>query len=191
MQCKHKTSFALALLTAASLVLNRPAAATTFTYTTLNAPGAPNNTRAFGVNDAGQVAGYYVDNTGYHGFLETGGTYTTLDVPGAKYGTYAFGVNNAGQVAGPYQDSTGNHGFLETNGAYTTLNDPSATNGTFASGVNDAGQVAGYYQDSTGYHGFLATPNAAPEPSQFVGLSFVAFGALGLILKARKRRNAV
>ena len=32
---------------------------------------------------------------------------------------------------------------------------------------------------------------AAPEPSQWAGLGFTAFGALGLILKARKKKSAV
>jgi len=33
-----------------------------------------------------------------------------------------------------------------------------------------------------------SAPSAAPEPSQWAGLGFTAFGALGLILKARKRK---
>jgi hypothetical protein len=33
--------------------------------------------------------------------------------------------------------------------------------------------------------------SAAPEPSQWAGLGFTAFGALGLILKARKKKSAV
>lgn len=33
-----------------------------------------------------------------------------------------------------------------------------------------------------------SAPSAAPEPSQWAGLGFTAFGALGLLLKARKRK---
>ena len=82
-------------------------------YTTLNVPGAI-LTDAYGINDAGQVVGLYIDNAGIaHGFVDTGGIYTTLDVPGASL-TEAYGINDAGQVVGLYQDASGPHGFLAT-----------------------------------------------------------------------------
>ena len=45
------------------------------TYTTLDHPLAAGvlGTVATGINNAGQVVGYYVDNTGYRGFLYNGG----------------------------------------------------------------------------------------------------------------------
>lgn len=41
-----------------------------------------------------------------------------------------------------------------------------------------------------GYNSSSSNPSAAPEPSQFAGLGFTAFGALGLILRARRRKAA-
>ena len=39
-------------------------------FTALNFPGA-NNTIAMGINNVGQIVGYYDDSTGTHGFLAT------------------------------------------------------------------------------------------------------------------------
>ena len=114
------------------------------TYITLKAPGAT-ATYAQGINNLGQVVGYYTDATGVHGFVKSGGGYLTLNAPGAS-ATYAQGINDAGQVVGYYSDATGDHGFVESGGLYTTLNDPLNDPGpvsTYAFGINNAGQVAG------------------------------------------------
>lgn len=52
----------------------------------------------------------------------------------------------------------------------------------------------GMYSKQSNYAAFSLTdvsgsaPSAAPEPSQLAGLGFAAFGILGLLLKARKRK---
>jgi len=85
------------------------------TYTTLNDPVNPHDTLAYGINDAGQVVGYYFDGNNHeHGFLYSGGIYITLDDPLATNGTNALGINNAGQIVGQYQIGTVTHGFLLT-----------------------------------------------------------------------------
>jgi probable HAF family extracellular repeat protein len=62
---------------------------TTYRYTTLNNPLAANGgaaLRALGINDSGQIVGWYQDTSiraTAHGFLYSGGTYTTLDPPSA------------------------------------------------------------------------------------------------------------
>jgi probable HAF family extracellular repeat protein len=49
---------------------------------------------AFGINDAGQIVGFYYDtNVVYHGFLLSGGAYTTFNDPLAIRGTAAYGIN--------------------------------------------------------------------------------------------------
>jgi probable HAF family extracellular repeat protein len=52
------------------------------TFNTFNDPAAlPGTTYAYGVNDTGQIVGWYYDgsgNGGNHGFLLSGGTYTSL-----------------------------------------------------------------------------------------------------------------
>jgi probable HAF family extracellular repeat protein len=74
-------------------------------------------TDAYGINNAGQIVGYYYNSTGTeHGYVYTGGSFTTIDVPGAT-GTGAHGINKAGQISGFY--IVGNplpaaHGFVAT-----------------------------------------------------------------------------
>jgi probable HAF family extracellular repeat protein len=50
-----------------------------YTYTTLDDPSATNGTQAVGINDAGQIVGWYDNASGSNGFLYSGGTYPTLD----------------------------------------------------------------------------------------------------------------
>src|SRR5262249_39501983 len=66
----------------------------------------PHSTSASGINNAGQIVGFFSDARGTHGFLRSsGGVFTTLDDPLATDGTEAFGINNAGQIVEKYQDA--------------------------------------------------------------------------------------
>ena len=58
-------------------------------FTTLDDPLATFGTRAFGINDMGQIVGTYNDDSGIHGFLLSGGTYFNFDDPSAADGTRA------------------------------------------------------------------------------------------------------
>ena len=60
-----------------------------YTYTTLDDPNVANSTRAFGINDMGQIVGTYNDDSGIHGFLLSGGTYFNFNDPSATDGTRA------------------------------------------------------------------------------------------------------
>jgi probable HAF family extracellular repeat protein len=58
-------------------------------------------TEAFGINNRGQIVGYYDDTSGRpHGFLLDRGTYTTLDAPG-QANTAAVDINNHRDVLIP------------------------------------------------------------------------------------------
>jgi probable HAF family extracellular repeat protein len=79
------------------------------TFNTFDDPSAlTGTTYAYGINDTGQIVGWYYDgsgNGGNHGFLLSGGTYTTLDYPGAisphgTSATWAYGINDLGQIVG-------------------------------------------------------------------------------------------
>src|SRR5919204_3508802 len=119
-------------------------------YVRLRDPFAAGNlgTNAKGVNDSGQVVGYYYDAGNHsHGFLYSGGTfgtYTTIDV-GAR-GTFINGINDAGQMVGTYQDSNGHfHGFV---GSFQP--NPAPGGGTTAAlilrGANSSAAIAGQYE---------------------------------------------
>jgi probable HAF family extracellular repeat protein len=112
----------------------------------------PLGTFAKGINNAGQVVGYYNASGGaIHGFLYSGGSYTTLDDPLGAGGTYATGINNAGQIVGYFKDVNGGiHGFLYSGGAYTTIDDPLASGGTYVYDINDAGRIVGITSTAVG-----------------------------------------
>jgi probable HAF family extracellular repeat protein len=121
-------------------------------------------TYPFGLNNRGQIVGWFYDATQHtHGFLKDGTTFTTIDVPGAL-STIAYGINTAGQIVGSFQDATGFHGFLKDGATFTTIDGPGATDVpgaafTEARGINTAGRIVGFFEDATGgFHGFLATP---------------------------------
>lgn len=90
------------------------------TFTQLDYPGAV-RTFPLGLNDAGQVAGYYVNTAGYpHGFSYFDGNFTPIDFPGST-DTIARGINSRGEIVGLYdatQEIT--HGFIFQNGQYLT-----------------------------------------------------------------------
>ena len=83
-------------------------------FTTIADPLGANGTFAQGINDAGEVVGYYVDaNNQKHGFIDNGGVFTTVDDALGVHGTVLNGINNAGAVVGYYVDANNvTHGFV-------------------------------------------------------------------------------
>lgn len=177
-------------------------------YTTIDVPGAV-DTFAQGINNDGDVVGYYEDASGVHGFIETGGVFTTLDVPGANIGaslgTFAEGINDEGEVVGYFDDSLGQtHGFIESGGLYTTFDAPLSNAGTTkAFGINDAGDIVGLddfteselingmvVAGSTITNGFYATPlqvEATPAPPSWT-MMLAGLAGLGLAAWRTSRR---
>ena len=119
---------------------------------------------ATGIDNAGQVIGYYSSNFVDHYFLYNGGIYTTINVPSGT-DTNINGINNAGEIFGTYFDSNDHTlGFLYSGGTYTTI-DPFSSGTVGLTGINNAGQVVGYYYDNHGIeHGFVATPQSSSPP---------------------------
>ena len=91
------------------------------TYTPFDYPGATAETFPAGINDNGDISGFYCvteecvgDLSGAQGFLLSGGTFTEITIPGEFY-TVAFEINNNGVIVGYYQDAAGVIGsFLAT-----------------------------------------------------------------------------
>jgi probable HAF family extracellular repeat protein len=81
-------------------------------FTPINFPRAASTT-AFGINDTGEIAGYYTDAAGNtHGFVYAGGAFSTVDVAGTR-GTQLTRIKNGGGVTGVYTDAlTGQHGLI-------------------------------------------------------------------------------
>ncbi len=155
-------ALAVTLLACVLGITSPTRSANSFSFTTVDVPGAPPGaTGALGINGGGQIVGDFFDAAGKrtNGFLRAAtGTFTTIHVPGAIT-TSAHGINDAGQIVGYFSDAfVKYHGFLRTaTGAFTTVDVPGASI-TNAQGINDAGQIAGYfYAAPHERHGFVTT----------------------------------
>lgn len=148
---------------------------------TSNPPGsfALKGTTVDGLNNAGQVIGYYnAASTGVtHGFLrERHGKIVLIDDPDAGTyintslatlaGTTPYGISNAGVIAGVYVDANGTgNGFLEgRSGTFDNFHAPGANTNyqleTQAFAINRKEAVAGVYSDVNNLaHGFVREPD--------------------------------
>lgn len=156
-----------------------------YSFQTIDVQGAT-ATQALGINDLGQVVGFYSANNTHHGFLwDSNQGFSTIDVPGQNL-TEAFDINNSGQIVGV----VGSASFILSNLSFSLFNggdatginesgqvvgfvfgttgflrdgesvSPIAVTGalqTRAYGINDSGQIVGSYHDSLGEHGFVKT----------------------------------
>ena len=125
-----------------------------YTFVNIDYPGE--FSEPLGVNDHGDVVGFWQDHsTGQvHGYYYDGTTYTTLDYPGAA-GTEAVGINNDGVISGLYYTSGSiPYAFIYKNGTFTQLSYPHTPYGTDGQGINNNNEVVGYwgYYDSFVYN---------------------------------------
>jgi hypothetical protein len=137
----------------------------TFTFSDVHANKTATETDTFSVNNAGMIAGDYVDAKGIqHGMILAGKKLTTANhqncsnTGGFSAGAIAFyGINGGGEAAGWCTSTkTGlSAGFVYSAGKFTTINFPKSS-GTQAIGINDSGDVVGLYVDSAGVqHGYV------------------------------------
>jgi probable HAF family extracellular repeat protein len=143
--------FAVTLMTVSALA--QPPL--TITFKDAKAPGAT-ETDTYAVNNAGVIAGDYIDKAGVqHGMILNKSKLTKFDGPSGSTLIAAYGINTAGAVVGWYNDSNGvNTAFMYAKGKFTPVAYPKAAS-TQANGINDAGWIVGSYIDSAGVeHGF-------------------------------------
>src|SRR5262249_27243439 len=100
-------------------------------YTTIDDPAGVFGGGASGLNDRGQVSGFYLDANGAsHGYVLSGGQHTTIDDPAGVLVNQANSINTVGQVVGAYADANGViHGYLATPAHGDSANAPSTVGG--------------------------------------------------------------
>ncbi len=82
------------------------------TFSSIDYPAAE-GTYPGGINDAGAIAGTFLDKVGFHGFTYIDGVFTQVDVGGGAVNTSLTRITNTKNVVGSYQDSLGeNHGII-------------------------------------------------------------------------------
>jgi hypothetical protein len=128
-------------------------------YSTFNLGGAV-STFATGINDNGDVCGYFVMASQKNvGFVHGNGILAKFEVPGSSF-TQLFGINNAGVAVGVYMKGGVTHGlyYVPGTGAWLTVDDPEGTGGTFLNGINNKGEIVGFFVDAAGnVHGMIIT----------------------------------
>ena len=151
---RHAITIAtIALLTAASLLITIPVAASGDKIISFDPPGGT-ETQPAAINASGTVVGRYQDSNGdgiQPGFIrDTSGNFTALHAPvSGTTQTVAVWLNDAGQITGWYGNGIGVHGFLRDAGGNYTSNDPPGSDRTMTQSNNNAGQISGVYTTST------------------------------------------
>jgi hypothetical protein len=110
----------------------------------VGATGAPAGTYPTGINNRGEIVGYYSDKTGgQHGFLRSvEGKYTVIDDPNANtspISTAVYAISDTGVIVGGFTDTddVAFHGFLrEPDGSFITVDKPGAEGGSTCYGIN-------------------------------------------------------
>jgi uncharacterized protein (TIGR03437 family) len=100
-------------------------------------------TQLLGINNSGQIAGYY-DEKANKGFtLSLPSTFTTENYPTSAQ-TQVIAVNSAGDTVGFYVDAKeATHGFSRIKGTFATVDAPNTAFNQIL-GMNNAGEMAGY-----------------------------------------------
>jgi uncharacterized membrane protein len=110
-------------------------------FTPIDFPGRA-GTKVSGINDHGEMVGYYDTEERRRGFLLRKGRFTTIDPPGSLF-TLPSGIDNRGRVGGGFLDPNGinGRGFLWKKGRYTTIIAPGVRTDSIALDINDRGQI--------------------------------------------------
>lgn len=141
-----------------------------YSFQTLNDPADTTFNQLLGINENGEIAGYFGSGMAGHpnkGYTlpndGQGGNYHNENFPGSQQ-TQITGLNNDGVTVGFWADKKGdNFGFYATGGHHFHNADYPAHNVASPSvdqllGVNDHGLAVGFYNDSKGNaHGYSYT----------------------------------
>jgi hypothetical protein len=148
-----------------------------------NTAGYP-STSARGINNLGDIAGFYTNDTGTISFgylLRSGGRFQPVMDNVAPGGVQALGLNDQRTVVGDFTDVNSDmHGFSWTDPYHYKQLDPPGSISTIARGTNNNGQIVGWYKTlAPGKHAFLLQADGVTyvNPVDFPsGINTVAAG---------------
>ena len=135
--------------------------------------GNGQGTRAYAINPAGDIVGFFTDNSAQcHGFVRAkNGTFTQIDAPDAGTGPFPqgtfpseftpMGLNSGGLITGFYVDANSvQHGFVRDHDGMITEFDPPGSVLTNPNAIDETGEIAGFYFDANSVgHAFLRAPD--------------------------------
>ncbi|HJP80683.1 MAG TPA: CHRD domain-containing protein [Pseudonocardiaceae bacterium] len=138
-----------------------------YTFRTVDDPQDPTFNQLLGINDQGQIAGYFGSGAAGHpnkGYLVRDGKFAGENVPGSVQ-TQVTGIDNLGATVGFSSRANNanqvndNTGFVLRGGAFHPVSFPAKDNANppvnQLLGINDDGIAAGFYTDSAGNnHGY-------------------------------------
>jgi probable HAF family extracellular repeat protein len=167
-----KTTF---LLIGALVLFSGMSFAQTYRLTDLGAL-LGTNSYAQGINNRGQVVGYWESSDGAHAFLYEKGKVTDLGLLGGSgVNNYALSINNLGQVVGFSESTNGAVAFVYQNGNVANLG-TFGSSGSYAFGINDGGQIVGHVATDRGARAFLYNNGVVTGLGTLGGTNSFAYG---------------
>jgi probable HAF family extracellular repeat protein len=132
------------------------------------------NSYAQGINNRGQVVGYWDAINGAHAFLYSAGNVTDLGLLGGS-NNYALSINNSGQVVGFSETSNGAAAFLFQDGTVTNLGILGGLS-SYAFGINGRGQIVGHVVTAGGAMAYLYNNGTTISLGTLGGSNSFAYG---------------
>jgi hypothetical protein len=126
-------------------------------FTLIKLPVKTASVVASGINDRGQVVGFFQLGRGIRGFIWGPHLFAVLDL-GNHTNTQALGINNFGVVVGSFVDLQGKtRGFVRANARLVRVVNVPGSTSTVVNGINNNGQIVGFFTDGAkNTFGFLA-----------------------------------
>jgi probable HAF family extracellular repeat protein len=121
-------------------------------------------TRAYGINNSGQIVGYAAAANRQDAFLVNPGEVMTAlpELPGGQHLAVALDINDAGWIVGDSSGTNGGAVLWSPAGEIFTLRDfvPDTPSGTNARAINNLNQIVGHWASIPEGEGFIWDPEA-------------------------------
>lgn len=166
-QASRRAGLMLAVAATVALACGVRPAHAGYVFQDIVNPADPTFNQELGINQAGEIAGYFGSGAAGHpnkGYTTTPPytSFTDENFPGSAQ-TQVTGLNNAGTTVGFWSDTNlgsgdNNFGFVDQGGTFTKVNNPATGSGPAINqllGVNDKNIAVGFYTDTAGAtHGY-------------------------------------